>query len=178
MIVIMIMIIVILIIIIILIIINVNICIITIVVIIIIIMIILLSDSRWLSYCIHRPIFFSVPKQAQQAKQQHITITNELIICFCPWQNSSGISDVMISARGAASFFAIGFGTLELPPARARRHAFEKKQARVRTHTHGSFQIRRQRGYPGVVLQLVVSNSANHWEGMRLELSPIRNEPN
>ena len=30
-------------------------------------------------------------------------------------------------------------------------------------YTHGSFLIRRQRG---------------HWEGMQLELSPIRNEPN
>ena len=28
--------------------------------------------------------------------------------------------------------------------------------------THGSFSIRRQRGRPGVILQLVVSNSASH----------------
>ena len=28
-------------------------------------------------------------------------------------------------------------------------------------HTHGSFLIRRQRGHPGVVLPLVISNSAN-----------------
>ena len=28
--------------------------------------------------------------------------------------------------------------------------------------THGSFLIRRQRGHPGVVLPLVISNSANH----------------
>ena len=46
------------------------------------------------------------------------------------------------------------------------------------TKTHGSILIRRQRGHPGVVLPLVISNSANHWEGMQLELSPIRNEPN
>ena len=43
--------------------------------------------------------------------------------------------------------------------------------------THGSFLIRRQRGHPGVVLPLVISNSANHWEGEQLELSPFRNEP-
>ena len=42
----------------------------------------------------------------------------------------------------------------------------------------GSFLIRRQRGHPGVVLQLVISNSANPQEGTHLELGPIRNEPN
>ena len=52
----------------------------------------------------------------------------------------------------------------------------------TKTRTHGSFLIRRRRGHPGVVLPLVISNSANHQEGMRLELSrletsPIRNEP-
>ena len=44
--------------------------------------------------------------------------------------------------------------------------------------THGSFLIRRQRGHPGVVLPLVHSSSANHEEGMQLEASPIRNQPN
>ena len=49
----------------------------------------------------------------------------------------------------------------------------------IRTgRTHGSCLIRRQRGHPGVVLSLVVSSSANHQEGMHLELSPIRSEPN
>ena len=43
---------------------------------------------------------------------------------------------------------------------------------------HGSFLIRRQRGHPGVVLPLVISNSANLREGVQLELGPIRNEPN
>ena len=43
---------------------------------------------------------------------------------------------------------------------------------------HGSFLIRRQRGHPGVVLPLVISDLANHQEGMQLELDPIRNEPN
>ena len=42
---------------------------------------------------------------------------------------------------------------------------------------HGSFLIRRQRGHPGLVLPLVISNSANHEEGVQLESSPIRNEP-
>ena len=42
----------------------------------------------------------------------------------------------------------------------------------------GSFLIRRQRGHPGVDLPIVISNSANHEEGMQLELGPIRNEPN
>ena len=32
--------------------------------------------------------------------------------------------------------------------------------------THGLLRIRRQRGHPGVVLPLVISNSASHWEGM------------
>ena len=31
----------------------------------------------------------------------------------------------------------------------------------MHTHTHGSFLIRRQRGHPGVVWPLVISNSAN-----------------
>ena len=44
--------------------------------------------------------------------------------------------------------------------------------------THDSFLIRRQRGHPGVVLPLVISNPANHEEGIQSELSPIRNEPN
>ena len=44
--------------------------------------------------------------------------------------------------------------------------------------THGSFLIRRQRGHPGVALPLVIYNSANRWEGMQVELSPMRNEPN
>ena len=44
--------------------------------------------------------------------------------------------------------------------------------------THGSFLIRRQRGHPGFVLPLVIFKSANHEEGIPLELSPIRNEPN
>ena len=43
---------------------------------------------------------------------------------------------------------------------------------------HGSSLIRRQRGHPGVVLPPFISDSANHEEGMQLELSPIRNEPN
>ena len=34
--------------------------------------------------------------------------------------------------------------------------------------THGSFLNRRQPGHPGVVLPLVISNSANHQEGMQL----------
>ena len=33
---------------------------------------------------------------------------------------------------------------------------------------HGSFPIRRQRGHPGVVLPLVISNLAKHEEGMPL----------
>ena len=32
----------------------------------------------------------------------------------------------------------------------------------MQKHTHGSFPIRRQRGHPGVVLPLVISNSATH----------------
>ena len=40
--------------------------------------------------------------------------------------------------------------------------------------THGKFLIRRQRGHPGVVLRLVMYDSANHYEGMQLDLSPIR----
>ena len=31
---------------------------------------------------------------------------------------------------------------------------------------HGSFQIRRQRGRPGVVLPLVISKKASHYQGM------------
>ena len=46
------------------------------------------------------------------------------------------------------------------------------------TRTQGSCLIRRRRGHPGVVLPLVVSISANHQEGARFELSPIRNVPN
>ena len=45
-----------------------------------------------------------------------------------------------------------------------------------RTSAHGSFLIRRQRGHPGVVLPLVISNSAHHYEGGRVESSPIRNK--
>ena len=44
--------------------------------------------------------------------------------------------------------------------------------------THGSCLIRRQRGHPGVVLPLVISNSAEQAKGMQLELGPIRNQPN
>ena len=44
--------------------------------------------------------------------------------------------------------------------------------------THGSFPIRRQRGHPGVVLPLAISNSAGHWEGMQIESSPTGNGPN
>ena len=44
--------------------------------------------------------------------------------------------------------------------------------------THGPFLIRRQRGHPGVALPLAIFYSANHKEGMQLESSPIRNEPN
>ena len=47
----------------------------------------------------------------------------------------------------------------------------------ARRGTHGSLLIRRQHGHLGVVLPLVISNSANHEEGTQLELSPIRNEP-
>ena len=40
------------------------------------------------------------------------------------------------------------------------------ERAYLCTHTpwgsHGSFLIRRQRGHPGVVLQLVICSSANH----------------
>ena len=43
-------------------------------------------------------------------------------------------------------------------------------------NTRGSFLTRRQRGHPGVVFPLVISKSANHYEGMRLESSPIGNE--
>ena len=46
------------------------------------------------------------------------------------------------------------------------------------TPVHGSFLIRRQRGHPDVALPLVISNSANRQEGMQLELSPNRNQPN
>ena len=34
---------------------------------------------------------------------------------------------------------------------------------------HGSFLVRRHRGHPGVVLPLVISDSANHEEGMQVE---------
>ena len=58
----------------------------------------------------------------------------------------------------------------------------------VRVRTHGSFLIRRQRGHPGVVLQLVIHNSAKslgrnairiepNWKGAQLEMNPIGNEP-
>ena len=46
----------------------------------------------------------------------------------------------------------------------------------VEEEVHGSFLIRHQRGHPGVALPLVISNSANRYERMQLELNPIRNE--
>ena len=54
---------------------------------------------------------------------------------------------------------------------------------RKHSGTHDSVLIRRQRGHPGVVLLLAIYHSANHQEGMQIELSqletsPIRNEPN
>ena len=47
-------------------------------------------------------------------------------------------------------------------------------QTAAKSSTHGSFLIRRQRGHPGAVLPLVISNRQ---EGMQLESSPIRSEP-
>ena len=38
--------------------------------------------------------------------------------------------------------------------------------------THGSFLIRRQRGHPGVVLPLGISNSANHFGRNAIRIEP------
>ena len=47
----------------------------------------------------------------------------------------------------------------------------------IRVHM-ARFEFGSNVGHPGVVLSLVVSDSANYQEGMQLDLSPIRNEPN
>ena len=56
----------------------------------------------------------------------------------------------------------LGFGA-GLEPQAARPPACCLRPESVIQHcTHGSILIRRRRGHPGVVLPLVVSNSADH----------------
>ena len=44
----------------------------------------------------------------------------------------------------------------------AEDRAFRGESGARRNCAHGSFLIRRRRGHPGVVLALVISDSANH----------------
>ena len=50
--------------------------------------------------------------------------------------------------------------------------------SQVLMRAHGSYLIRRRRGHPDFVLPPVIYTSANREEGMQLELSPIRTDPN
>ena len=60
------------------------------------------------------------------------------------------------------TFIVMVGGRSGVPGGRHRAATSQDDKTEDTQHTHGSFQIWRQHGHPGVVLPLVISNLAKH----------------